>query len=278
MKLNNNRHCLNCGADLAGQFCHHCGEKVLHPKDKAFSSWMKETLLNLAQLDGKMITTIKSLVKAPGVMALDYARGKRVPYLKPLSLFLIANLLYFLLPSFNTFKSDLNTQMNYQIYSSYVEEAVNNYLAVSSMSMDDYAAIYDQKTVEVSKLIIIALAPLLGLIIFMLYAKKLYLTDAFNFALQFWSAFIFFYMLPFSLFSYFFVDFMIAQNWTFMLSESFLNITTILFVLCYLWFLLLELKEPKFLKLGKVLLLLAAMIPILNIYRAILFILTFALA
>lgn len=231
----------------------------------------------MLQLDGKLITTLKYLIGAPGVMALDYARGKRVPYLKPLSLFLIANLLYFLLPSFDTFKSDLYSQMNFQLYSPWVESLVSDRLDQSGLTLEAYTSEYDEKTIEVSKLMIIVLAPLFGLIIAIMYLKKLFLTDAFNFALQFWSAFILFFMVPFALISYFFADFMVAQGWFFILSEDFLNLVTVIFVAAYLWLLLLRLKEYWLLKIGKVLVLVMCLLPIFTVYRAILFLVTISL-
>ncbi|PIQ49289.1 MAG: hypothetical protein COW03_05690 [Cytophagales bacterium CG12_big_fil_rev_8_21_14_0_65_40_12] len=268
-------HCRNCGGKLQGEYCHVCGEKVLKPEDKAFSRWLKDVLTNLVQFDGKFFKSLVALSSKPGVLAEDYFQGKRKPYLKIINLFFIANLLYFVLPSFDTFKTNLEFQMNSQVYSGYVTESVEKYLLSNDLDIEEFRILFNTKTAEVSKLILVALAPFLGFLIFLLHRKKLYLTDGFNLALQFWAAYILLYLIPFSLIIYsansWFGDvpFMRLVN-----SDFFLSMIALVFSAIYFWHMLKWLSDKITLRIIKIFLLLLSFVPIIIVYRALLFYIT----
>ncbi|WP_305982859.1 DUF3667 domain-containing protein [Roseivirga thermotolerans] len=180
--------CQSCGQPLMGKYCHVCGEKVLVQSDKALGVWVKDLLSNVWQLEGRLIRSMKLLLFKPGKYASDYARGARVKYIKPLNIFLIVNLMYFLLPTYDTFQTTLNNQVTAMPYSAWARTVVHNHAANESLSIEEFEKAYNAKTSEISKLIIIALALMLGVIIFLcLKQQGLYLTDGFNLALQFLS-------------------------------------------------------------------------------------------
>ena len=68
--------CLNCGAELRGEFCHACGQKassthlglhdVFHEATHEFLHW-----------DGRILQTMKVLVTAPGRLTSDLVEGRR---------------------------------------------------------------------------------------------------------------------------------------------------------------------------------------------------------
>ncbi len=190
-------HCKSCGAELSGRFCAVCGEKVLTREDKSVKVWLKDSVLNLVNIDGKLILTLKELLFFPSRYALNYSRGVRVKYLKPLNLFLLTNVLYFLLAGAETFKTSLRSQMIGQPYSGWVSDIVEKDLASRGTSIEAYAPAYDQKTGEISKLILIVLVPVLGAVFFLSFNKMgLMLSEGFNLAFQFWA----FFTIAFNLF------------------------------------------------------------------------------
>jgi hypothetical protein len=91
--------CVNCGAGLLGRFCHACGEKQLGPRDRSLLHYFGGLIEAVLNLEGKLLKTVLTLVRRPGQLTADYWQGRRVPYMKPLPLFLLANVLYFLLAS-----------------------------------------------------------------------------------------------------------------------------------------------------------------------------------
>src|SRR5271154_6675623 len=90
--------CKNCGTPFKGYYCNVCGEKVLHPSDRSFKAFLSNILLAITFADGKVIKTLWWVVRKPGFISSEFAMGRRVSYLKPISLFFVLNLIYFLFP------------------------------------------------------------------------------------------------------------------------------------------------------------------------------------
>ncbi len=88
--------CMNCGAVLAGPYCHVCGQED-EPRVVPFRRAMGEFLGDVSNLDSRVYRTLKLLVVRPGALTLEYVRGRRVRYLPPLRLYLAASVIYFAL-------------------------------------------------------------------------------------------------------------------------------------------------------------------------------------
>ena len=54
-------------------------------------------------VDGRVLKSFRLLLRQPGQLTIDYLRGRRKPYVRPVELFLLANLLYFLIQPFTGF-------------------------------------------------------------------------------------------------------------------------------------------------------------------------------
>lgn len=85
--------CLNCGATLAGKYCHQCGQ-VSHLHRSLFHI-AEELLHGLFHFDTKMWRTIPALFFNPGKLTREYVDGKRVRYVAPLPLYLFLIFLMF---------------------------------------------------------------------------------------------------------------------------------------------------------------------------------------
>jgi uncharacterized protein DUF3667 len=89
--------CLNCGAQLAGEYCASCGQrKVAREEDLTLREFLEDTTQELAHWEGKVPQTLKTLFLQPGRLTLDFLAGRRVRWLPPLRLYLICSLAYFL--------------------------------------------------------------------------------------------------------------------------------------------------------------------------------------
>ncbi|WP_425106184.1 DUF3667 domain-containing protein [Ancylobacter sp.] len=89
--------CANCHEPLGGRFCARCGEKLVGPADHTLRRFLEHLFEAFTHADGKVFLTLRCLLTRPGRLTADYLRGKRKPYIPPLQLFLIANLIFFLL-------------------------------------------------------------------------------------------------------------------------------------------------------------------------------------
>lgn len=87
--------CLNCGAVLAGAYCHRCGQRAhVHRTLRAF---FHDLLHGVLHFEGKTWRTLPLLVLKPGKLTREYIDGRRARYVSPLALFLFSIFLMFAL-------------------------------------------------------------------------------------------------------------------------------------------------------------------------------------
>ena len=80
--------CINCGAELAGNYCAKCGQPAhVHRK---LAHMAGEFLHNLFHLDTRAWRTLPLLLFRPGQLTHDYIHGKRARYISPLAMFLLS--------------------------------------------------------------------------------------------------------------------------------------------------------------------------------------------
>ena len=90
--------CVSCGAPLSGPYCARCGERVLEPEALTLRHFLVHTVAQeLLHVDGKLWRTLRLLFARPGRLSLEYAAGRRRPYLNPFRLLLIAIIAYTLM-------------------------------------------------------------------------------------------------------------------------------------------------------------------------------------
>lgn len=91
------RNCLNCGAELAGEFCHGCGQKAhVH---RSLAAFFHDLLHGVFHFEGKIWNTLPMLAWKPGELTRGYIDGKRTRYVSPIALFLFCVFLMFALVS-----------------------------------------------------------------------------------------------------------------------------------------------------------------------------------
>ena len=78
-------HCMNCGAELVGMFCHKCGQYASPPVMK-MSEFIKEYIRNLFSIESQAIPTLCNLIFHPGRIAKEFNAGRYVSYVNPLKL------------------------------------------------------------------------------------------------------------------------------------------------------------------------------------------------
>lgn len=95
------RVCRNCQGTLAagGEYCPHCGQKAmgLPTLRELFAQFADDVL----SLDSKFLRTYGVLIARPGHVTKAYLAGARQRYVKPLRLYLVNSLLFFLVASWS---------------------------------------------------------------------------------------------------------------------------------------------------------------------------------
>lgn len=154
--------CLNCSNEFSGKFCNKCGEKVISQRDRTVMHYFEGVFHMFTHLDSKFLKSVKLLFTNPGFISSNYALGRRQPFMKPVALFFVGNLIYFLFPFFSTFTTTLYYQKNSD-YGGLIAPQIERKMQSTGMTFDELAEVYNQKTVGYSKLILILLVPLFGI-------------------------------------------------------------------------------------------------------------------
>lgn len=87
-------HCENCGAQLEGHWCAQCGQPAIEYR-RSFRHVLADLLNEFLNWDSKFFTTIALLILKPWRLTNEFLAGKRVRYVNPLRLYLLASILFF---------------------------------------------------------------------------------------------------------------------------------------------------------------------------------------
>jgi hypothetical protein len=86
--------CENCGAELQGHWCSKCGQPAIEYR-RSFRYVVSDLLSEFLNWDSKFFTTIALLLLKPWRLTNEFLAGKRVSYVNPLRLYLLASILFF---------------------------------------------------------------------------------------------------------------------------------------------------------------------------------------
>ena len=152
--------CGNCHATLSGRFCCQCGEKKFLPADYSAKHLVEEVLGEFTHFDTKFLRTLKVLFTKPGELSRAYFHGGRSRYTKPLTLFVIINVIFFFIQP--------HTRLFNYSYTAYVTKgghgiAVQDHLRETRESQQAYAARFDANLRDQTKSLLIVAVPVLAL-------------------------------------------------------------------------------------------------------------------
>lgn len=88
--------CPSCHAPAQGAYCSRCGESITAHAPTA-GEFIHEFVGHYVALEGKLWQTLRLLLLRPGQLTAEYLRGRRVPYIHPLRLYLTLSLVMFAL-------------------------------------------------------------------------------------------------------------------------------------------------------------------------------------
>lgn len=177
--------CKNCGNSFEGLFCNLCGEKVLGPEDRSFRTFLGSIFRALTLADSKFVKTLWLILRKPGYLSREFTEGRRVNYLKPLSMFFVLNLIYFLFPLIQLFNASLRTQINSFHGRLAVQTVANKMTALQFHDVNSFSIVYDQKTTGFAKMLVILFAVLASLPLNLIYrSRQRYFTDHVGLAVE----------------------------------------------------------------------------------------------
>ena len=175
--------CASCGAKLKGDYCRKCGEKKIIPeRDFSMRKFMNQTMWHFAHFDSKLLRSVVLLFAKPGFLTAEWIAGRRVGYMKPLQLFVVASVLfYFFLPTamaYFTSVRDLEYGLEHKDHFANTFEfdaaaAIVRKVAAGQFRSTDTEAQVIQLASGRSKSWLFMLIPFWGTLIFLLFQRKM---------------------------------------------------------------------------------------------------------
>ena len=157
---------------------------------------LKSSLAEMSSVDSRLLRSLGLLFARPGALSREYRVGRRQRYLSPISLFLIANVVFFLAPSLSDFSITLIDQQRLQPYSSWIAGWIEAVLARGEFTPDELARAYQVRVTELAKTMVILHVPLLALASLLLTLdKRFYYADHVVMALHFFAFLMWYYTL-----------------------------------------------------------------------------------
>ena len=96
--------CLNCGNERAENFCPQCGQRAGNRLE--IGAFVRDVVDDQLSVDAKIPRTLGPLFLKPGFLTAEFINGRAARYIPPFRLYLLTSLLFFLLLSFLSGRSD----------------------------------------------------------------------------------------------------------------------------------------------------------------------------
>jgi hypothetical protein len=164
--------CPTCGRDLRGNFCADCGEKRFDAHHLTVKHLLEQVVEVFTHADNRFIRSVKLLITRPGFLTNEYIKGSRKPYLQPVQLFLVANLLFFLVQTFSVLApltTPLIAHVHGMPWSRQAQEKVQQELSRRHVTMEEYSVRFDIKEETEAKTLVIVMVPFFAAILAVIY-------------------------------------------------------------------------------------------------------------
>jgi hypothetical protein len=150
--------CPSCEAIVSTSYCATCGEKALRPRDLTLRGLAEQFIEAVGSLDSGLARTLRLLLVRPGALTAAWMSGRRTPFIGPAKLFRDANAAFFAVQSLtheSIFSSTLESHLHHQDWSAIAQSLVDRKLALTGMTLEHYAAVFDHAVVLNAKALVI---------------------------------------------------------------------------------------------------------------------------
>jgi hypothetical protein len=153
--------CPSCKLTISSAYCPTCGERPLRARDLTLRGLFDQFTQAVTSIDGRLIRTFRYLIGRPGFLTVAYLRGQRKPFVGPVQLFLLANVLFFATESLahgKIFTTPLDSHLHTQPWSGFAQTLVNARVAATHTTVDLYAPVFDKAVAVNARSLIIFMA------------------------------------------------------------------------------------------------------------------------
>lgn len=176
--------CPSCGHPRSTRYCGHCGERAVEPDELSFGRFLRSLAEEIVpgfeadsdqpiqRVGGRVYRTVYELFRHPGRLTADYIAGRRRPYLKPIQVFVIVSVIFFLF-GHNYFQFDLGEYEYVPIFGE-TFDAVAAEQQRMKLTPEQYAARFNETLVTHKKAVMALTVPLFAVGLFPLYRRRRY--------------------------------------------------------------------------------------------------------
>lgn len=153
--------CPTCRASVLTPFCPRCGESPLQTHELTLRGLVHQIFEALTNIDGRLMRSFRYLVSRPGALTAAYLAGQRKPYIGPVPLFLLVNVLFFATESLTggtVFTTPLASHLHTQPWSGVVQDLVARRLEAKDTTLAIYAPLFDQAVAVKARSLILLMA------------------------------------------------------------------------------------------------------------------------
>jgi hypothetical protein len=153
--------CPTCNTSVATPFCANCGESPLQARELTLRGLFGHIFEAFSSIDSRLVRSFRYLVSSPGVLTVAYLEGRRKPYLGPVRLFLIANVLFFAVESLTggtIFTAPLDSHLHTQPWDVLAQHLVAHRLQALNTTLALYSPGFDQALAVKARSLIILMA------------------------------------------------------------------------------------------------------------------------
>jgi hypothetical protein len=182
--------CPSCGTAATTPFCPNCGERPIGPFDLSLKGIAAQLMKVVGGLDGRVMRSLGDLLLRPGALTLAHATGKRKPYVGPFQLFLLANVVFFIVQSLThtrVFSSSLESHLQQQDWSPLAQQLVAERLRAARMTLAEFAPLFDRAVVLNAKALIVLMVAPLALMLPLVFPRRRPFSVDVVFALHFYA-------------------------------------------------------------------------------------------
>lgn len=170
--------CPTCALSSSGRYCPDCGEQLDRHLNRTLRDFFSQSLTSLLHIaDSKLGRSLWTLFRRPGTLTLAYIQGSRVPYMHPFRVFLVANVLFFLMASLIG-SSPLTTRLGMHMHSEnfyhqpVARQLVEAHVEEAGIEFEVYEASFNRRVGVLAKSLVLLMLPLFALVVGVLMAGR----------------------------------------------------------------------------------------------------------
>lgn len=167
--------CVSCGAPAGTPYCPECGERRAADRRYTLRAFAAEAFETVTNADSTLWRTLVTLLRHPGELTRAWMAGVRVPYMKPLQLFLIVNVLYFVWAGWageRVFDTGLFNHMRNGAFRLEIQRQVVGRLLERWIAYPAYAAAFNAAATLQAKTLIISMVPMFATVLALVQVRR----------------------------------------------------------------------------------------------------------